>query len=59
MTYKQIETSREIRLWLGQVVIPAILVATTAMTIPGVRHTVVGTIESVKRTIKTKFRKES
>lgn len=24
MTYKQIETSREARLWLGQIIVPAI-----------------------------------
>ena len=57
MTYKQIETSREIRLWIGQVVVPAILITTTAMTIPEVRYATVRKIEDIKRTIKTKFKK--
>lgn len=37
MTYKQIEQAREIRLWIGQIIVPAITVATTMLTIPEVR----------------------
>ena len=40
MTYKQIEASREARLWIGQVIIPAITVVGAAMTVPDVRKAV-------------------
>ena len=42
MTYKQIEASREARLWIGQVIVPAV---TTKF-------------NSVKESIKKKFKKE-
>ena len=38
MTYKQIEASREARLWITQVIVPA---ACVAMMIPEVRETVI------------------
>lgn len=34
MTYKQAETSREIRLWIGQIIVPAITAAVTIFGIP-------------------------
>lgn len=54
MTYKQIEASREIRLWVTQVVIPAIGVT---MMIPEAREAVVTKAKEVKDKIKYKFHK--
>ena len=57
MTYKQIEASREARLWIGQVIIPAITVVGAAMTVPEVRKAVTEKANNVKTTIKEKFKK--
>ena len=35
MTYKQIEASRELRLWIGQVIVPAVTMAVCARIHPG------------------------
>ena len=40
MTWQQIETSREIRLWVGQIIVPTITLAGMAMSIPEVREAV-------------------
>lgn len=58
MTYKQIETSREIRLWITQVIVPAGIVVSTAMSIPEVREPVVKKVKKVKETIKQKIKKD-
>ena len=34
MTYKQIEASREARLWISQVIIPAETIVGTALAVP-------------------------
>ena len=39
MTYKQIEASRELRLWIGQVIVPAVTMAVALTSIPEVRNT--------------------
>lgn len=57
MTHKQIETSREIRLWLGQILIPAATVAVSLMTVPEVREAVAVKAEQVKESIKSKTKK--
>ena len=57
MTYKQIEVSREARLWIGQVIIPAITVVGAAMTIPEVRKAVTEKANNLKTAIKKKFKK--
>lgn len=57
MTYKQIEASREARLWIGQVIIPAITVVGAAMTVPEVRKAVTEKANIVKTAIKKKFKK--
>lgn len=57
MTYKQIEASREARLWIGQVIIPAITVVGAAMTVPEVRKAVIEKANNVKTAIKKKFKK--
>lgn len=58
MTYKQIETMREIRLWLGQIIVPATTAAVAALSIPEVRQAVAAKAESVKRSIENKMKKE-
>lgn len=51
MTYRQTETSREIRLWLTQVIIPAFGVA---MMIPEAREAIVAKAKEVKDKIVNK-----
>lgn len=51
MTYKQIETSREIRLWIGQIVVPAVTTAVMMMTVPEVRDAVKTKVKKVKKAI--------
>lgn len=57
MTYKQIEASREARLWLGQIIIPAATVVVTTMAIPEVRQAIASKAKSVKEAIDRKRRK--
>lgn len=57
MAYKQIEAAREVRLWIGQIVVPAATVAVTAMTIPEVRQMIAAKADSVKYKIKSKINK--
>ena len=52
MTRKQIDASRELRLWITQVVIPAFGVA---MMIPEAREAVVTKAKEVKDKIKSKI----
>lgn len=60
MTYRQIEASREIRLWIGQVIVPAAGVALAVLSIPEVRQRVVVKIEDTKDAIRNKIcRKET
>lgn len=58
MTYKQIETSREIRLWIGQIIVPTVTAVATVMYMnPELRNKAKTTFENVKENIKTKFNK--
>ena len=54
MTHKQIEQSREARLWLGQIIIPAATLVVSALSIPEVRQVVVTKVEDVKKSIERK-----
>ena len=54
MTFKQIEASREARLWITQIVVPAAAAVVVAMSIPEIRHAIVEKIDSVKTAIKSK-----
>ena len=54
MTYKQIEASREVRLWIGQVIVPAIALT---MAIPEARKKVIDKSKSIKRSIDERFKK--
>lgn len=51
MTYKQIEASRELRLWIGQVIVPTIGVSLAVASRPEVRDYVSEKIEKVKTKI--------
>lgn len=55
MTWKQIESSREARLWLSQIVIPLIGVT---MMVPEARKAVVEKAQKVEKSIKTAFAKK-
>lgn len=57
MTYKQIEASREVRLWIGQIIVPAISIAVTTLAIPEVRQAVATKAESIKQSIEWKMKR--
>ena len=57
MTYKQIEAAREVRLWIGQIIVPAATVAVTAMTIPEVRQAIAAKANKVKQNIESKVKR--
>ena len=54
MTYKQIEAAREIRLWVGQIIVPASIGVMSLLTIPEVRSAVAAKAESIKKSIQNK-----
>ena len=56
LTYKQLEASREARLWIGQVIVPAIGVTAAIFSNPQVRQTAADKINSIKRKLKSKKR---
>lgn len=57
MKHKHIEAAREARLWIGQIVIPAMTIAATTLTIPEVRQAVAAKAKSVKQSIEDKMKK--
>lgn len=57
MTYKQIEASREIRLWIGQIIVPAVTIAVSTLAIPEVRQAVAAKARDVKENIERKIKK--
>lgn len=57
MTYKQIEASREARLWLGQIIVPALTFAATTLAIPEVRQAIATKAMSVKQSIEQKMKR--
>ena len=57
MTYKQIEASREMRLWIGQVIVPAAAAAIAIASNPQTRNYVSEKYNNVKSRIKKKFEK--
>lgn len=57
MTYKQIEASREARLWITQVIVPTLAVATATVTmVPELREAAVTKFNEVKNKIKYKLK---
>ena len=55
MTNKQIDASREARLWLGQIVLPIVGVV---MMVPEAREAVMIKVKQAKRNIENKFGKK-
>lgn len=58
MKRKNVETMREIRLWIGQIVVPGVTLLTTAMAIPEVRSAVASKANDLKRSIDEKIKKK-
>lgn len=56
---QKIETAREIRLWVGQIIVPALTCVSTMMFIPEVREAVVTKTRTVKQKIRNKFQKRA
>ncbi len=54
MTYKQIEASRELRLWIGQVIVPAAAVSGALLTNPNFRKAVSQKIADIKAKVRRK-----
>ena len=52
MTRKQIDQSREVRLWIGQIIIPAMTLAATTLAIPEVRQAVTLKANNIKQSLK-------
>ena len=59
MKYKHIEAARDLRLWIGQIIVPAATVAITTMTIPEVRQAIAAKANSIKQNIESKMKRES
>lgn len=57
MTYKQIEASREMRLWIGQVIVPAAVAAVAIASNPNTRDYISKKYNNVKSHIQKKFDK--
>lgn len=57
MTRRQIDASRERRLWLGQVIVPTIVTLSTLFTVPEVRDGVRNTCTNLKNNVKEKLNK--
>ena len=57
MTFRQIEASREIRLWITQIIVPAGLVTAVVMTNPELKEAVTTKCKEVTSKIKSKFQK--
>lgn len=58
MTWKQIESRRETRLWITQVLVPAATLATAVLTIPGAKEAIGNKLSEAKYSIKQKFTKK-
>lgn len=57
MKRKNIDTMREVRLWIGQIVVPAITVAGSALAIPEVRQAVSVKAKELKASTEEKLKK--
>lgn len=55
MTYKQFETSREIRLWIGQVAVPVLAGAACLLANKEIRQKVSDKVKETKKSLKNKF----
>lgn len=59
MTYKQIEATREVRLWITQIVVPiTTTVIAASICVPEVRQAIAVKCKSIKNSINKKFKKK-
>ena len=58
MTWKQIESRRETRLWISQIIMPAIIAVGTILTIPESRNAIISKAKDIKQSINNKFKKD-
>ena len=58
MTNRQIETSREIRLWIRDIIVPSIGIGATVLWLhPEIKDNIKSKIDEVKSKFKNKFKK--
>ena len=55
MKRKNIDTMREVRLWIGQIIVPAAVTVLTLYSIPEVRNSISAKTRKTKESIKTKL----
>ena len=55
MTYKQIEASREMRLWIGQVIVPAAVAAVAIASNPNTRDYISKQYNNVKSRMRSLY----
>lgn len=58
MTWKRIEAMREMRLWIGQIIVPAVTLVAASMAIPEVREAVAAKAKQIKENINNKIKKD-
>lgn len=58
MSWKRIQAAHEVRMWLKEVIIPAVGIGVVVASQPEVRQTVGDGFKKVKKSIKSKFRKK-
>ena len=58
MKYKHIEAARELRLWIGQVIVPVIAFAAGTLAVPEIRNAVSTKINNAKQHIKNKLKRD-
>lgn len=58
MTNRQIETSREIRLWIRDIIVPTIGVGATVLWLhPEIKDSIKSKVDEVKNKFKNKFKR--
>ena len=57
MTYKQIEASREVRLWIKDIIVPTLVTVSMMMTVPEIRESVKAKASEIKEKIRTRTNK--
>lgn len=58
MSYKNIERSREARLWIGQVIMPTVTAVTGILAIPGVKEEISKKYYEMKWSLNNKMSKK-
>lgn len=58
MTRKSLDTMREVRLWIGQIVVPGAILGASVMSIPEVRSAVASKAKEVKMNIDQKIKRK-